>query len=281
MTPDSTRHRADSLIGRLARKRWIPVAAGATAAVLTAGAIATAGGGAAGAATAPQAQSAGNFVDATIGGNPIDQIAALKYARAQAPGTEVVQNPLDVTALNSINLPLTGALQLPTLLGIKLGAANQVAKANVDGSSYGAAGAVNNSGGVSVGGNNNAFPANATIQLERLGYRRRPGCRARRTRPRQHQPGRRLGGRRRRRSATPRPAPPQYKIADVNVELASPVLGNLLGTVGTSLTSALATLTAAAGAGGLPPACNITTGLRIRHLSSKAAPSPWTPPRAV
>jgi hypothetical protein len=169
MTTNTPRHGNLPRTSRVFGKRWVPVAAAATAAVLTAGAIATAGGGAAGAATAPHAQSAGNFLDATIGGNPIDQIAKLAFARAQNPGSVTDQNPLDVTALNAINLPLTGALQLPELLGVKLGAVNQVASAKADGSSYGAAGAVLNSGGVSVGGNNSAPPADATIDLTAAG----------------------------------------------------------------------------------------------------------------
>lgn len=264
MTTDSTRHRAGSPIGRLARQRWVPFAAAATAAALTAGAIATAGGGAAGAATAPQAQSAGNFLDATLGGNPIDQLAALKYARAQAPGANGVQNPLDVTVLNAINLPLTGALQLPTLLGINLGAANQVAKANVDGSSYGAAGAVNNSGGVSVGGDNNAFPSNATINLSGSGIAGSSGSALDA-----------LGSVKVNLGAvsaiaqTPvgyaKTGTTQYKIADVNLQLASPLLGGLLGTVGNTLSSLLGTLNGlvsqVGGAAGLPAACNLTTGL--------------------
>src|SRR5437588_6622003 len=98
------------------RDRWIPFTALTTAAALLVAAIATTAGGAAGAATPPNAQSAGNFLDATIGGTPIDQIAKLQFARAQNPGSVSDQNPLNVTVLNSINLPLTGALQFPELL---------------------------------------------------------------------------------------------------------------------------------------------------------------------
>lgn len=166
---DSTPAHGPGALARIGRKRWVPLAAAATAAALMAGAIASAGGGTAGAASAPHAQSAGNFLDATLGGKPIDQIAKLAFARAQNPGSVTDQNPLDVTALNSINLPLTGALQLPELLGIKLGAVNQVALAKSTGRAYGAAGAVLNSGGVSVGGNNSAPPANATIDLTASG----------------------------------------------------------------------------------------------------------------
>jgi hypothetical protein len=165
MTVNRPRHSELSLAGRIARKRWVPFAASATAVVLTAGAIATAGGGAAGAASAPQAQSVGNFLDAALGGKPIDQLAKLEYATATAPGTTSAQNPLNATVLNAINLPLTGALQFPKLAGADLGVLNQVAVAHKDGSSYGASGAVLNSGGVSIGGNNSAFPDVATVDL--------------------------------------------------------------------------------------------------------------------
>jgi hypothetical protein len=120
----------------------------------------------AGAATPTQARSAGNFLDATLGGNPIDDVAKLKFATAAAPGAASVQNPLNATALNAVTLPLTGDLQLPQIAGITLGAANQVAVAKTDGYSYGAAGAVANSGGASVGGDNSSFPADATIHLD-------------------------------------------------------------------------------------------------------------------
>lgn len=267
MSTDITRHRAGSPIGRLARQRWVPFAAAATAAALTVGAIATTGGGAAGAATAPQAQSAGNFVDATLGGKPIDQIAALKYARAQAPGANGVQNPLDVTVLNAINLPLTGALQLPTLLGINLGAANQVAKANVDGSSYGAAGAVNNSGGVSVGGDNNAFPSNATINLSGSGIAGSAGA-----------AGDALGGVKVNLGAvsaiaqTPvgyaKAGTTQYKIADLNLELGSPLLAQTLAPVLSGVTGVLKQVATAAGAVTQKiSGCDLTSGAVPTTLS--------------
>jgi len=121
------------------------------------------------AASLPNSQSVGRFVDGAVGTTPIQSIADVKDARAVNPGSVSDQNPLDVNVLNTIDLPLTGALQLPQLLGINLGAANQVAVAKSDGYSYGASGAVKNSGGVSVGGNNNAFPADATINLSASG----------------------------------------------------------------------------------------------------------------
>jgi len=141
---------------------------------LIAGTIATAlavtglsftGGPGAAAASLPNSQSVGRFVDGAVGTTPIQQIADVQDARAKNPGSVSDQNPLDVKVLNAINLPLTGSLQFQELAGIRLGAVNQVAVAKSDGFSYGASGAVANSGGVSIGGNNNAFPANATINL--------------------------------------------------------------------------------------------------------------------
>ncbi|MDT4921251.1 MAG: hypothetical protein QOI15_2153 [Pseudonocardiales bacterium] len=273
---------------RTGRARWVPFAASVTAAALTAGAIATAGGGAAGAAQAPNAQSAGNFLDATIGGNPIDDIAKLAFARAQNPGSVTDQNPLDVTVLNTINLPLTGALQLPQLLGITLGAANQVALARSSGQSYGAAGAVLNSGGVSVGGNNASKPANATIDLTAEGIAGNSPVPI---------PGggdgtaAALGGITASIGAvssiarTPEFGPALahswlqscaadaatcYQIASVDLQLGSPLLGGILGSVTGLLDSVLGGLATAAGALNLPAACSFSADLGEISLENGA-----------
>lgn len=50
--------------------------------------------------------------------------------------------------MGAVTLPLTGALQLPGGGVFTLGAVNQVAVARTSGASYGASGAVANSGGV-------------------------------------------------------------------------------------------------------------------------------------
>jgi hypothetical protein len=155
--------RQPSLHPRRARRR---LAAGLLVSSVAVGGLVIAGGSPASAATAPLAQSAGRFLDGSLGGNPVQQLADLTDARAKSPGTQTTQDPLNATVAGALNVPLTGALQLPTLAGIKLGAANQVAVAHADGYSYGASGAVANSGGVSVGGNNNAYPAGAEIDLD-------------------------------------------------------------------------------------------------------------------
>ena len=243
MTVNQPRHGNDQFAGRLLRKRWIPFAAAATAAVLTAGAVLTTGGGAAGASTAPQAQSVGNFLDAAVAGNPIDQLASLKYASAKSPGTQSVQNPLDATVLNAINVPLTGALQLPNLAGIHLGAVNQLAVANHDGSSYGASGLVQNSGGASIGGDNNAYPANASIDLcasalsggecgsqtaDALGELKLDvGA---------------ISGLAKTPKGYAKAGSTDYQIASLGLQLGSPQLGSLLGQVNTTVSGALTTL---------------------------------------
>jgi hypothetical protein len=269
---DSTPSHGASALGRLGRSRWVPIAAATTAAMLTAAAIATAGGGTAGAATAPHAQSAGNFVDATIGGDPIDQIAKLAFARAQNPGNVTDQNPLDVTLLDSINLPLTGALQLPKLAGIDLGAANQVALAKSDGQSRGASGAVLNSGGVSVGGDNGASPADANIDLCASALTGE-GCGS--------SPTDALGevklgvGAVSSIARTPKFGPPLasswlatctqseptcYKIAGLDLTLSSPLLASVLVPLTDALTGILGQLTQLLG-GLLPASCTLTPDL--------------------
>jgi hypothetical protein len=245
MTAINARRENDSFSRRILRTRWIPFAAAATAAALTAGAIASAGGGAAGAATPPQAQSVGNFLDAAVNGQAIDDVAKLEYATAKSPGTQSTQNPLDATVLNALELPLTGALQLPNLAGITLGAANQVAVARHDGSSYGASGAVSNSGGVSAGGNN-AYPADSSIDLcasavsggtcgstatDALGELNL-GIGA-------------VSGLAQTPKGYAKSGSAGYNIAALNLQLGSPQLGALLGQVTTTLTDALSGVTGA------------------------------------
>jgi hypothetical protein len=262
------------------RSRWVPLAAGVTAALLTVGAIATAGGGAAGAAPTPNAQSAGNFLDATLGGDPIDDIAKLAFARAQNPGNVTDQNPLDVTALNAINLPLTGALQLPKLLGIDLGAANQTALAKSNGESRGSAGAVLNSGGVSVGGGGE--PSNATIDLcataisggqcttegaDALGrVRLSVGAVASIARTPEFGPALASGWP----AGCAQAEPTCYQIAGLGLQLSSPALGELLGQVNSTLTGVVSQLGTALG-----PISQILNGLNL-NLPASCILSPGT-----
>lgn len=218
------------------------LAAGAAATIAIAGASLIGGQSASAAPTQwsekPTVQAAGNFLDVTVGSSTLDPLLKLAFARADYDGTRVVttdQNPLDIKVLNAIDLPLTGVLQFPGLLGIKLGAVNQVAKAQPDGFSYGASGAVLNSGAVSIGGDNNAFPSDATIDLspsgimgtsggamDAIGHIRLSinGLSALAQTPVGFDKG----------------ATTDYRIADVKLDVGSPMLGQLLGPVINTLT---------------------------------------------
>ncbi|MEO9140127.1 MAG: choice-of-anchor G family protein, partial [Jatrophihabitans sp.] len=67
--------------------------------------------------------------------------------------------------LNSLNLPLTKVISLPTAPAIDAGVANQVASANLNGKSLGASGAVDNDGGVNIGNDSSGAPSFATVNL--------------------------------------------------------------------------------------------------------------------
>ena len=144
----------------------------AVAGTMAAGLALTAGLQSANAAPAPTSQATGRFLSGVLGGTNLDTVASIAGEAVQSTGGKSVTkwNSLSVSALdNAITLPLTGALQLPGGNVVTLGAVQQYAQANSDGSAHGASGAVSNSGGISGGGQNGAPPANATIDLAGFG----------------------------------------------------------------------------------------------------------------
>lgn len=147
-----------------------------TAAVTAATFVAAVGVGSVGAhaavapTTAPVATANGTFLSGSVLGIDLDKIAKIHNAQAAAaPASQLQVDPLTVTLLSAITLPL-GATGL-NLLGpnslINLGAANQYAEANADGTARAATGTANNNGGVTVGGTP-GYPADAKIDLTRL-----------------------------------------------------------------------------------------------------------------
>lgn len=244
------------------------IATSATAALAIA-AVGVAGAGPASAAEPVRAQAVGTFLDGTVGSAPIQQLADLEDARATAPGPGSVQNPLDVTALQSINLPLTGALQLDELFEtIHAGAVNQVAVAKKDGYSYGASGAVSNQGGVSVGGSS-GVPDAAVIKLgpgslsgalgsalDRLGsITLHVGAVSALAQTK-------AGG------AT---VTPKYHIAGLRLEIGSSALAGVLQPLDDALDGLLRPLQDALGAlGGSAPSCSLTDGLDTLTLAGGA-----------
>lgn len=166
---DSRRHRDESPVGRRASKSWMSLVAAGTAAVVTAGAIASAGGGSAGAST-PISQSTGRFLSGSIAGTSLDVLAGIGGERAAVPGNSGPNtNSLNVELLNNaIQLPFQKGLQLPGLGAITLGAVSQYASAHGDGSGLGASGAVDSNGGIGVGGSGGIPTGGATIDLAGL-----------------------------------------------------------------------------------------------------------------
>lgn len=249
-------------------RRRLSWTAALTAGLLAAGAIASAGGGPAGAAAQPEAQSVGRFLDGSVGGNPLQRIADLKDARAQSPGVLSAQNPLDAKLLGALDAPLGNALKLPGGGVFHFGAVNQLAVAKPSGYSYGASGAVSNSGGISLGGNDGAYPADATIDLSSaaLGSVPVPGL-----------PGgtdstaAALGGVQAQIGAVSalaktesggRFTTPRYKIAGLTLRIGSPALGALLQQLAAgskTLSGLLGQLASAAGSQ-LPNDCALTSG---------------------
>lgn len=171
--PTSDRSARRTRTARVAKRT---VAAGAALGMLST-AVVLGSGGVAGAAVPPRAQSVGRFLDGAVGGNAIQTLADLKDARAVAPGTPSQRNPLSATLLGRATVPLGHHLQLPGGGVFKLGAVNQVAVARNNGFAFGASGAVSNSGGISAGGSNSSYPADARIDLssKALGQVRIPG----------------------------------------------------------------------------------------------------------
>ncbi|MCU1528650.1 MAG: hypothetical protein JWP75_2413, partial [Frondihabitans sp.] len=85
---------------------------------------------------------------------------------SQSLGSSAYADPLDVTALNTLNLQLGGLLTLP--LNTSVGVVNQYAQAQTNGDSAGASGVVNNSGGISLTASppSSAIPTFATLDLK-------------------------------------------------------------------------------------------------------------------
>lgn len=134
-----------------------------TAALLGAGGSILA---AAPATAAPVASTGqGRFLSGSALGVNLDDILTVTPANAVNSGgaTDTDVHPLDVTALNAVNVDLGGGLNLLGNNGIlTLGAVNQYAAANADGSSVAASGAVTNTGGIGVGGQDGVPQSNAT-----------------------------------------------------------------------------------------------------------------------
>ncbi|MBM9467796.1 choice-of-anchor G family protein, partial [Nakamurella leprariae] len=122
-------------------------------------------------AAGPVSQAEGRFLGGTVLGLDLDSVLTVAPATAVNPGEPdrvVSPNPLDVSALNAVDVEITPGVNL---LGdnalLSLGAVNQVAVADADGGSLGASGAVNDSGAIDIGGAG-VPPSDATLDLAPL-----------------------------------------------------------------------------------------------------------------
>jgi hypothetical protein len=158
----ATGRRTPAFDARTLRRCSAIVAAGLVAGI----GIAMIPGGGAGASPAPVTQATGRFLSGEIGGSDLDNLVAVKGESAVNTGGASVthQHSLSASLLSQQLLNLPDGLQLPGGGVLELGAANQYAQANPDGSAHGASGAVTNSGAVGLGGGG-APQSDATLDL--------------------------------------------------------------------------------------------------------------------
>ncbi|WP_158602690.1 choice-of-anchor G family protein [Jiangella rhizosphaerae] len=122
------------------------------------------------AAEGDESRAGARFLDGTVLGTDLDEIAELAGVEVENlgdPEPVTDANPLDVTVLDSININIEPNLQIPLSDIIKLGAVNQWATAEDGAVSHAATGAVADNGGVGTGVDA-GFPGNATFDLTDL-----------------------------------------------------------------------------------------------------------------
>lgn len=113
----------------------------------------------------------GQFLSGSIAGIDLEDIVSLGAAEASNNGsqpTQVEKDPLDADVLDGT--VVVSAVESPQigLNGVQIGAAAQFARANNDGTSIGASGAITDDGAIGVGDHQSTPPANATIDLQAL-----------------------------------------------------------------------------------------------------------------
>jgi hypothetical protein len=112
-------------------------------------------------------RSSARFLSGDVLGFKLDDVTELAGVTAENKGDPdpvTKTSPIDPTALDSINVEIPGGVKAPLSDIIKLGAVNQWATANGDGTSHAAAGAVADNGGVGTGVDA-GFPGGVTFDL--------------------------------------------------------------------------------------------------------------------
>jgi len=118
------------------------------------------------AAAAPVSQATGRFLSGQLGTTSLDTLVALNGESAVNTGGATVtkQHSLSASLLGQQLLNLPNGVQLPGGDVLTLGAVNQYAQANPNGSAQGASGAITNSGAIGFG-NGGAPQSDATLVL--------------------------------------------------------------------------------------------------------------------
>lgn len=147
------------------------VAAALTSVALASG-FALAGATSAQAADGPDvATSSSQFLSGSLLGMNLDTVVALQSAAAHADSDDTTmtqKDPLQVTALNAINVGTGQSIQANLGQLVQLGAIGQYATASKDGNSMAWTGAVSPDGGVGVGKDVATPGGNATLDLSKL-----------------------------------------------------------------------------------------------------------------
>ena len=119
--------------------------------------------------TTSTTNSAARFLSGSLplASTSLDSVAALGGVTASSQtghATQTSANPLTLSALGSQLINLPGGVSLPLSTFLNLGAVNQYAQANPDGTTRSAAGAVDNTGAVDTSPSS-TFPSDATVDL--------------------------------------------------------------------------------------------------------------------
>ena len=179
----------------------------------------------------PVSQSEGRFLGGTVLGSDLATLLSVASAQAASAGVPAeMLNPLTIAALNALDIPLGPVNLLGTNGVLTLGAVAQYARAEADGSSVAATGAVTDSGAIGVGGAGGVPAADASLTLTDLipggiagvlgGLTLDVGALAARATQAAGAGGAQVGS---------------YSIADLGLDLTSPVIAQLFTTLRATL----------------------------------------------
>ena len=142
-----------------------------TAAIALGAGLALAAPLAASADSTPNSYALGQFLSGSLLGTNLDRIAALEATTASNNGSQsrqVSRDPLGVSAFGTTVVKEPSGKQVNLSDVVNVGAVNQYAQADSDGSSVAASGAVSSDGGVGAGPVDSAPSGSATLDLDSL-----------------------------------------------------------------------------------------------------------------